>query len=301
MIIENFKKSKQPIESETCPMSPVADPNCTLSSDLALLPHHRESIIRMLEHLSGEPGLLAVILGGSVAKGKARPDSDLDAMVVIRDEAYAKRLEQNAISECVVNKCTYEKGYFDLKFFPVSYLLEAAERGSEPTRNSFKSTKLLHSTDPRIDQNLIERIAAYPEKEVAQKIVSFYSALSFATGFFWGESKKRNNIYLRTRCASDATLFGLRLLLVHNRILFPCQKWLLDAVAQCPEKPEGIIELASAFLREPTDESMVAFRDAIVGFRDWGPIQNDFAHRLSTVVQDQEQWWWNGRPNVVEW
>jgi len=270
-------------------------------SDTALLPQHRESIQCMLEHLSNEPGLVAVILGGSVAKGKARPDSDLDAAVVLDDPAYAKRLERNAISECIGGKCTYEKGYFDLKFFPVSYLLAAAGRGSEPTRSSFQNTKLLQSSDPRVDQKLLERIAAYPSAEIEKKIISFYSAFTFATGYFWYESLKRDNIYLRTRCASDAVLFGLRLLLVHNRRLFPCQKWLLDEVSKCPEKPEGIVELASNFLRKPEDSTMVIYRDAINKFRDWGPAQKNIMLSLSTVVQDQEQWWWNGRPNLSEW
>ncbi len=224
-----------------------------LLSDLTLLPHHRESILRMLDHLSNEPGLVAVILGGSVAKGKAKPDSDLDAMVVINDSAYARRLEQNAISECIFKKCTYEQGYFDLKFFPASYLVAAAERGSEPTRSSFQNTKLLQSVDPRIDQCLLERIATYPKEDIERKLASFYAAFVYATGYFWTEAKKRDNIYLRTRCASDATLFGLRLLLVHNRIFFPCQKWLFDSINQCSEKPKDIIELATAFLRQPED------------------------------------------------
>jgi hypothetical protein len=270
-------------------------------ADMDMLPHHRESIIRMLDHLSGEPGLVAVILGGSVAKGKARSDSDLDAMVVISDTAYAQRLDRNAISDCIFNKCTYEHGYFDLKYFPVSYLLAAAERGSEPTRNSFQNTKLLLSSDSRIDQSLLERISTYPVNEIDRKIASFYSAFAYATGYFWHEAKKRDIIYLRTRCASDATLFGLRLLLIHNRIFFPCHKWLFDAVKQCPQKPEHIIELASDFLRLPEDGTMQVFKEAINNFRDWGPIQKDIFLCLSTVVQDQEQWWWNGRPNLSEW
>jgi hypothetical protein len=275
--------------------------NDSLPAALTLLSHHRESISRMMDHLSDEPGLVAVVLGGSVAKGKARPDSDLDAMVVIGDSAYAQRLERNTVSECVFGKCAYEHGYFDLKYFPISYLIAAAERGSEPTRSSFQGAKLIRSSDPRIDQDLLERIATYPGEEIERKIASFYSAFIYANGFFWGEAKKRDSVYLRTRCASDAVLFGLRLLLVHNRAFFPCHKWLFDAVNQCPQKPDGIAELAAALLRQPEDEPLQRFKDAICHFRDWGPIQKDVLLCLSTVIQDQEQWWWNGRPNLAEW
>ena len=272
----------------------------SFASDIAILPHHWESILRMLDHLSSESDLVAVILGGSVAKGKARPDSDIDAMVIISDTAYTQRLERNAISDCI-HKCTYENGYFDLKYFPVSYLIAAAERGSEPTRSSFQNTKLLHSIDSRIDQGLLERIATYPDEEIEKKINSFYSAFSYATGYFWYEANKHNFIYLRAKCASDAVLFGLRLLLVHNRLFFPCHKWLFEAVDQCPSRPKGITELATTFLRQPDDTTMQPFKDAINTFRDWGPIQKDPFLCLSTVVQDQEQWWWNGRPNLTEW
>lgn len=262
-------------------------------ADLVLLQHHQESLGRMLDHLQSEPGLLAVILGGSVAKGMARPDSDLDAMVILTDEAYAARLERNAISDCIFGKCTYDNGYFDLKYFPIKYLLAAAERGSEPTRSSFLNARLLQSRRPEIDQSLLTRISTYPENEIPQKIRSFFSALSYATGYFWGEAQKRDIVFLRTRCAVDAVYFGLRLILVHNRRLFPCQKWLFDAVEHCSDKPEGVLDLARTFLRQADNDSMQAFANAINEFRDWGPIQKDPFGRLSTVVLDQEQWWLN--------
>ena len=45
--------------------------------------HHEESIENMKKYFENM-GAIALILGGSVAKGKARPDSDLDGMEIGR-------------------------------------------------------------------------------------------------------------------------------------------------------------------------------------------------------------------------
>ena len=77
--------------------------------------HHEES----LENLK----VIAVIFGGSVAKGCARPDSDLDAMVVVTDTAYALRVQQNSTAETITGYCTYEGGYFDIKYMTKSFFM----------------------------------------------------------------------------------------------------------------------------------------------------------------------------------
>ena len=44
--------------------------------------------------LSEFPGLLAIIVGGSISKGTEREDSDVDLLVVFSDDDYRKRLPQ---------------------------------------------------------------------------------------------------------------------------------------------------------------------------------------------------------------
>ena len=43
--------------------------------------HHLDSIEKMKEYFFGREGVIALVLGGSVAKGNERPDSDIDGMV----------------------------------------------------------------------------------------------------------------------------------------------------------------------------------------------------------------------------
>ena len=45
--------------------------------------------------------MIALVLGGSVAKGNERPDSDLDALVILTPEAYEKKAESGKTAECV--------------------------------------------------------------------------------------------------------------------------------------------------------------------------------------------------------
>lgn len=142
-------------------------------------------------------------------------------------------------------------------------------------------------------------IPQYQANEKQEKIFSFLSAIKLNSGYFWGEVKKTNDLYLKSRVVSDIVLFGLRLILAHNNKLFPCHKWLLHTMEQVSEKPDGIIEIANEFLNNPTDETKDRFVNAILDFNDWG--QDDFSMIVTRFIEDNEQWWWKNRPNIVEW
>lgn len=142
-------------------------------------------------------------------------------------------------------------------------------------------------------------IPLYLIHEKKEKIFSFLSALILYSGYFWGEATKRNDLYLKTRVVSDILLFGMRLILAHNIKLFPCHKWLVQAVESVDEKPQNILEIANEFLKSPTEETENKFVDSILEFQDWG--YNDFSLKLTRFIEDNEQWWWKQRPNIAEW
>ena len=52
----------------------------------------------------------------------------------------------------------------------------AAQKGSEPTRNSFYRARVMFSDDPEIPE-LVTKIAAFQEAEMPDKMLSFYSDL----------------------------------------------------------------------------------------------------------------------------
>ncbi len=57
--------------------------------------HHKESLRIMAEHYRRQPGVIALIFGGSVAKGIERPDSDLDGMAVVSQEEFDRSGDQH--------------------------------------------------------------------------------------------------------------------------------------------------------------------------------------------------------------
>ena len=51
--------------------------------------HHIDSIERLKEYYRAWEGVIAIVLDGSVVKGNARPDSDIDAIVVVTEKKFA--------------------------------------------------------------------------------------------------------------------------------------------------------------------------------------------------------------------
>ena len=83
-------------------------------------------------------------------------------------------------------------------------------------------------------------------------------------------------------------LFGGRLILAHNEMLYPYHKWLLACLTRAPEKPEGLMACIEDLASEPTLENVQAFASLIKGFQDWptGP------HRFgATFAEDSELNW----------
>lgn len=240
-----------------------------------------------------------MVLAGSIARNRQKECSDIDVMVILDDGGYQQRRRSHRLSECLFDLCDYPGGYVDVKCFPESFLAAAAQRGSEPTRHAFLGARTIFSRGADI-QPLLERIAIYPEHERCDKMLSFYAALSLSGGYFWAQAQKHGNLYLKTRMVADIVLFATRLILAHNRVLFPCHKGMLDALDDAQDKPAGLRPQIDAFLESPTSANHKTLMEAVQGFRDWG-FGKDYHPILTRFVEDNEQWWWNQRPNIVEW
>ena len=118
-----------------------------LSGEEFMYTHHEESLKIMTEHYRNQEGVIAFIFGGSVAKGMERPDSDLDGMIVVSQEEFEERTANSTLTEVIHGKCTYEEGYFDVKYITKDFLKIAAEK--------------------------------------AEKMLSFYSDMMLSYGYYW--------------------------------------------------------------------------------------------------------------------
>lgn len=261
-----------------------------------MYPHHERALESLKAYFSKEPGVIALIFGGSVAKGLERPDSDIDAMVIVTDERYEELKAQNQLAQVITGYCDYEGGYFDIKYMTKDYLAAAADHGSEPTRNSFLKSRCLMTSDPEIPE-LVKKVQEFQKQEKADKMLSFYAALELNRGYFWSFPE---NLLLRTRAVADIAFFTLRLLLEDQEVLFPCAKSLTIAVERLENKPENVLELCREFLQNPCDETKDAFVNPVLDFISFRPPE-DGNKVLTRFVEDNEQWWYKTRPLIAEW
>lgn len=257
--------------------------------------HHQQTIDRFVAHCRTDPTLLAILVAGSIAKGKEREGSDVDLILVVTEEEYTRRRRERACTAVFEEFHDYEGGYVDVKYVDVPFLKDAARIGSEPTRNMLLGAFPAWSCLPEID-TLLAPISLYPEAERDGKIRSFYSQTLIQT-FFIGEAERRNDPFLLADAASKMVFFGGRLLLAHNRVLFPSAKRLLETVETLPEKPEKFLEFAHRLVRRPTREAADEFLHCLQEFRDWGI---NWQTALGQYVEDSEFNWRDGHPPLAD-
>lgn len=259
--------------------------------------HHEESLQIMKNHYRVQKGVIAFIFGGSVAKGMERENSDLDGMAVVSQEEFEYREKHHSLTEVIQGKCTYEEGYFDVKYITKDFLKAAAQKGSEPTRNSFYRARVMFSDDPEIPE-LVTKIAAFQEAEMPDKMLSFYSDLMLNYGYYWKVCKADG--YMKIRVASEIIYCIYRLILQENKILFPCNRRLEQYVWQCEDKPEKIVEKCRAFC-ESMDNALL--EDIINSYHTWTKWKHnpDISVVSGRYQLDFEKWWYIPRPLIGEW
>lgn len=258
--------------------------------------HHKESLEILVETFKHKEEVIAIVFGGSVAKGMERPDSDLDAMIIITPQAYKEREDNRTLSETIHGLCTYEKGYFDIKYMTKEYLKKAAQRGSEPTRNSFMCAQVLYTLDTEIEE-IIKQIPVFQKAEKEEKQISFYSSLMLNYHYFWKGCKPEG--YMKIHVMSEIIYAIYRMILQENEVLFASNRRLEELVEQVTYKPEGITELGKKFADSGEGKDCEAFVQA---FLEWSPYQlKDWKLILTRYQEDYETWWAKPRPLVKEW
>lgn len=255
--------------------------------------HHEESIEKLKEYFQNKEGVIAIVLDGSIVKGNARPDSDVDAIVVVTQEKYEALKAENRLAEVITGHCTYEGGYFDIKYKTKRIMERAALHASEPTRNAFVKAKVIYTTDGDI-QPLVEQIAAYPEAERAEKVKCFNANLQLNRGYFL-HCVKEDNAYMRAHLAQEIVYSVYRLILAENRELFPCNRRLEETVQKCKRRPENILELGARFLKTISVDDCEKFVKAF--WKQSGlPLTEDVSENCSQYVKYYEDWWLKENP-----
>jgi predicted nucleotidyltransferase len=169
---------------------------------MELQAHHGRAVVRLINEYQDDPRFNALIIGGSVAKGCARPDSDVDFLIVATDEEFDRRRTE---SDLFINRkdlCDYDGGYVDGKIINHSYLDELADKGNEPSRAAFEGAFIAYSRLPRLDA-LLKKIPVYPEHDRDRRIKAFYS-MAFIQHWLIHESLRHGNRYTIMRAAGKS-------------------------------------------------------------------------------------------------
>lgn len=259
-------------------------------------PHHQHAIQNLVAEYEKDDCFLAIIIGGSVAKGCAREDSDIDFMIIARDEVYRKCKQQKDLFINRTDLCDYPGGFVDGKIINLDYLLEVAKSGNEPSRAAFDGAFLAHSQIDNL-KGLLSEISRYPEAGREERMRSFYS-MAFIQNWLMGEADRHDNIYTKTRAASQLALFAGRLILAENRILFPYHKWFMHYLEKCPEKPEGFLDQIQSLLKEPNLVNANALFRNLSDFKDWG-VSDHQAYMW--FLEEVELSWQDGNPPMEDW
>ena len=261
-----------------------------------LYPHHQRTIERLIDRFQNDPNYLALIIGGSLVKGYGNERSDVDFVLIATDEEYARRLPARALTYYATDLCDYPGGYVDGKIVNVAFLEEVADRGSEPARAAFEKVIVAYSYLPQLD-DLLDRITAYPEAGHTDKIRSFYAQL-LAMQWYVGEAEKRDNSYLMMHVASELVLFAGRLILAHNRMLYPYHKWFLRTLQDAPQQPNDLKTLIDQLLGTPNKANADRLCETILNFTPWEAPPEGWPARF---MEDTEWAWRRGSAAVGDW
>ncbi len=227
-------------------------------------PHHAATIRNLVTAFESDPAVQALILGGSLAHGFARPDSDVDVAIVVSPEEFQRRRAGGMLHYNNRALCTYEGGYIDGKYVDVGFLRLVAERGSDPARYAFQDARVLFSRVPGLEAMLGD-IVRYPVGQKRARIDRFVAQL-FAWRWYYSESVKKESRYLGALALQKLVLFGCRVVLAENEMLYPYHKWLLRVTTRAPRQPAGFAATIDALLATPSWERVEAYCREILGF-----------------------------------
>lgn len=228
-----------------------------------MFPHHAQTIQNLVNAFEKDPSTHALILGGSIAHGFARPDSDVDVTIVVAPEEYRQRQREGRMHYNNRALCTYD-GYIDGKYADIDFLKLVAERGSDPIRYAYEGNRILFSRVPGLDA-LLAAIVRYPVAEKRERIERFAAQL-LAWRWYYSEAIRQENHYLRFLAIQKLVLFGTRLVLTENEQLYPYHKWMLRVLERCPRQPAGLQGDIKTLLTFPAWETVDAYVRKLLAF-----------------------------------
>jgi hypothetical protein len=262
---------------------------------LGLTPHHRRAVERVVAALAADEHTQAILLAGSLAHGSARPDSDIDILLVVDQEEMERHRREGRLTWADRSYCDWEGGYVDAKYLDLGFLERVAAHGSEPARYAFEGARILMSRVEDLD-DLLAAVVRYPVAGREERIERFTAQL-LAWRWYHSESVRQSSPYLGTLARHKVVLFACRIVLAANARLYPYHKWLLRETERAPDRPPALLEDIDRLLRG-TDH--IPVERLVADVLAWYGIDEAAADASwpSRYMQDTELAWLDGRPSI---
>lgn len=251
--------------------------------------HHQKTIENLKRYFEKNTDYLAFILNGSVARGDAREDSDVDYHLVVEKNKYEEALNKNALaveaSKFCVLPCPESNGILTSK----DRLKAICKQGNEIERWTFFKAKIIFSRDKEIEE-LVKAIPNYPVEGRIRRMESYHSQMYYHFSFFefayYSQTK-----YLMYETATKMILSIGRLILADNQILYPNRKWFYRELEKTSDKPEGICEAMIAFLDNPTIDAGNEIIQMVERYKPYPvPPEGMSARILNESILNLEEW-----------
>ena len=137
-------------------------------------------------------------------------------------------------------------------------------------------------------------ITRYPSEEKDRRIRRFHAQLE-ASPWYGPEARKLGDRYLRGLAVARTVLFGGRMLLAHNELLFPYHKWFLRVLESARERPPDLMEMIAALHAEPSQATLLGYWATVKNFRTWEGADEPWPAQF---LIDSELNWQGGAPPI---
>lgn len=255
--------------------------------------HHKDSIEIFLNKYTKDETILALLLAGSIAHGFAKPESDIDIIIIVDEKEYQKRKKEKKLAFSLWDICTYDGGYVDCKVISIDFLKLVAGKGSDPARYAFKDNIVLFSRINDLD-DILKKIAMFSHQEKDERRKRFISQL-LAWKWFYSEAVKKQNNYLLYLALQKVILFSCRIVLNENNMLYPYHKWLISVISKAKEKPKMFDALLKEIMENHSLELVNQIIDETLEFLNLKEKEIDWPNQF---LLDSEWNWVNNSPPV---
>ncbi|MFX1283021.1 MAG: nucleotidyltransferase family protein [Promethearchaeota archaeon] len=250
--------------------------------------HHKQIIYKLKQHFMDDPNVHALIINGSVARGSAGPESDVDFVLVVSEEEYENREHNNKIHFSCNSFCIPPCIAVNGSAKTVEMLKWLANNGSDVARYAFVQANIIFSKLSDLNR-ILEQITVFPTHDITEKLESFYSQVKMHYSYLeYGHYSQ--NTYVLYQTAVLLALFGGRMILTHNNMFYPGRKWFMTQLEEAKQKPKDFIYFTKELLQYPNLTNAKEFCDILLNFRDWPKPPEGWFNRFE---KDMKKHRWN--------